>query len=639
MKSLSELGFSSWVDAQKNAQYSCVFLQFKTERLDLDALEKSVQAVVDGMDVFGMVINKEGFLCKRHDGSLSIILDFDAFEYGCFEAEQTVQHENVRYCSNALLSDSVFLVFKCFKGLDDDYYYISFLANMAVINPLNLYDFIFKVAEAYEATLPDASLESFGNSMLKIQTDRVTLGSEKVEELSDFPMPSLPWNLYNHQEGRVRNICWSLSHDKYRLIKQMTASNAVSTSDFFRTVFFVAVALYTGENEFRINLPFFKLNDVDPEGHQKYVENFYIQAVEVFFDKSLKENIDCLSSGNRLYGSNTLSGLELLRELARYTGAQEIAPLVYTDLLSVGVLFGGAIKNSFGKLNCAMSRGANVAIDIQVAELTDGIYFNWDINEDLIKLEMVKPLSNIFQRLLDFYIDNPVFFLYPLKEIPAKYYFEAQISCHQEALKGNGLLCVAGQQLSEEELQLLLERILERKVKLFSILGNEQRLRLLVEFYEGESVSVHEIQNILASHFLGQLKLEQIFLVSAQEFEDFSKKEIFSNEEELSRGAIETEQGCGHSEIAFIIALIFSKALGKSVNASTMADTDFFVMGGNSLLATTVVIEINKYFLFTQIGIADLFRLRSITEISNYLYAQNPELALRTSNALISLLK
>lgn len=56
------------------------------------------------------------------------------------------------------------------------------------------------------------------------------------------------------------------------------------------------------------------------------------------------------------------------------------------------------------------------------------------------------------------------------------------------------------------------------------------------------------------------------------------------------------------------------------------------------MLGVQLIIEINKYFLFTNVSIADLFRLRSIYELSKFLYEKNPKISLQTAQIILQLM-
>jgi mycobactin phenyloxazoline synthetase len=78
-------------------------------------------------------------------------------------------------------------------------------------------------------------------------------------------------------------------------------------------------------------------------------------------------------------------GLSVLRDLARYRGAQVLAPVVFTSALGLGELFGSDVTQAFGTPGWIISQGPQVSLDAQVTEFDGGVLVNWDVREDLFR--------------------------------------------------------------------------------------------------------------------------------------------------------------------------------------------------------------------------------------------------------------
>ena len=94
--------------------------------------------------------------------------------------------------------------------------------------------------------------------------------------------------------------------------------------------------------------------------------------------------------------------MNVLRDLSRYHGSAQIAPVVFTAALDLenDNLLSERVRRIFGSMNWVISQGPQVALDAQVAHVDDGILVNWDIRLDALPKEWITNLFESFIHLL-----------------------------------------------------------------------------------------------------------------------------------------------------------------------------------------------------------------------------------------------
>ncbi|SUA53148.1 Phenyloxazoline synthase MbtB [Oligella urethralis] len=625
MQKLTDLGLAAWIDSQNSGLGSFFLVEFEGVNFNVSLFSSVLYEVVSRYPIFSLRLTPTGQMERREEGTYALLLN-------CQDEETQVQDGLLptiaKEAANTLLKESLFLVVTCTNEAEGKVR-TQFVANMAILNPANVYLFLHELSIAYQLAVGGEAEElfSFPKSTASYQGNTTT--ELDFRHLAQYPLPSLPWRLYNETKGTVQNICWCLPVRVWQQLQDNAVAAGVKVSVMLRAVFCAALALYTKRSSFRLSLPFFKHEKSQLGGETWFSDDFYIQAVDVNLEASLLDTIGYLRDSSHFFGNEALSGVSLLRELTKLTGCQEIAPVVYTDLLACGSLFSGVINQTFGQVQRALSRGVNVGLDVQVVQVGETVGFNWDVNEDLISASDIAKLVDCFKHLLRLYAYSSANLGRPIGQLvsDSKY----RLTLKPQVLSDDDFM-VAGRLLSKKELTDLIERILGRQVKLIDEQsGKGGNFSLLVESSVNEPLSIHEIQNTLATHFLGQLNPKRIVILPSSEFDR-------GNELNPSNPSNYSAQGQLPVEVVYVVAAIFSAVLGTQIDPLTMRDTDFFEMGGNSLLATQVVIETNKYFLYAQIGIADMFRLRSIHELAIYLYEKDSALALKVAQTVQRLL-
>ena len=201
---------------------------------------------------------------------------------------------------------------------------------------------------------------------------------------------------------------------------------------------------------------------------------------------------------------------------------------------------------------------------------------------------------------------------------------------------------IAGNYSTIDRIQSLIQILIPQPVKVIMVSHDNKKNGLILLIRKNNNiVSLTDIRNSIENNFLGQLVFDEILIIESVIFTHYTESDYLSKYqlEWLKRiSESQNEEIIIFFDVIKVISLMMSQILKKTINPKTDKNIDFFSIGGNSLLGVQLIIEINKYFLFTNVSIADLFRLRSVYELSKFLYEKNPKISLQTAQIILQLM-
>ena len=628
MNKLSDLGFAAWVNKRDVGYHSFIYIEFSPSSLNVELFKKCIDEVVDSMDIFLMEISDSGLFEKRLDDTKSVSIDILKLNKESEFHHKDILRGNFLGSEDNQTFDSSFLKIR-FVENENKNINVSFLANMAAINPAMLYLFIKNVSSLYSNEFSSLKNKSLSNNINDKQLNSINYN----QHLVNVDIPGLAWNFINPNKGKLSNLCLNIDCNIYRKLQNTAILNKLSLSLVIKSIFCFSISLFSPDPKFRLSLPYFKIkSNIDA------ISDFSIQEIDINSNLSIIENAQCLLDNNYIYLNEEYSGVELLRKLSEISNKREIAPLVYTDLIDYGDLFSGEIKNCLGLPIFSVSRGAGVAIDVQQVIMNNHLYSNWDINTDLIETNAVKPIADIYVRLISYYADNPTAWQLPLYKV------KEQLGLYDRPIsqESNGDVKIAGNYFTIDRIQSLIQILIPQPVKVIMVYHDNKKNGLILLIRKDNNiVSLTDIRNSIENNFLGQLVFNEILIIESVIFTNYTESDYLSKYqlEWLKRiSESQNEEIIIFFDVIKVISLMMSKILKKTINPKTDKNIDFFSIGGNSLLGVQLIIEINKYFLFTNVSIADLFRLRSVYELSKFLYEKNPKISLQTAQIILQLM-
>lgn len=222
--------------------------------------------------------------------------------------------------------------------------------------------------------------------------------------------------------------------ESIRLSAILPPASAVALRDLARQSRSTQTALYlgvfaavlghaTGESAFRLTLPAFFRSPV-MGGVGRLVGDFTeILPIGLYPDQSaaLADLIpETAREIARALSREPYAGIAALRELSRHRGDLATSPVVFTSGLDLDGeqhgLLGPRVRKIFGQMIWTISQAPQVALDIQVARLDDGVLLNWDVRKDLLPLDWVESLFDAFHRALGMLADDPELIGHPLRD-------------------------------------------------------------------------------------------------------------------------------------------------------------------------------------------------------------------------------
>lgn len=220
-----------------------------------------------------------------------------------------------------------------------------------------------------------------------------------LQQLDEFPLaPVLPMimNPTAVSSPKFHRLTKTISKDKWKKIKQFTATHNVTPLALFFLRYAETLAYWSNQQEFAINftvanrIPFhpdvnnivgdftsLMIIDVEIDGQTvadrlQYIQNVLLSAIE-------HRNYD---------------GVDFIRELAKRHSLtnKAIMPIVFTGTLNDRSDAYG--WDDLGAITAGINQTSQVYLDNQILELADGVSVTWDYVEQLFDPEMMETMFN-----------------------------------------------------------------------------------------------------------------------------------------------------------------------------------------------------------------------------------------------------
>ncbi|MGL4305646.1 MAG: amino acid adenylation domain-containing protein [Mycobacteriaceae bacterium] len=227
------------------------------------------------------------------------------------------------------------------------------------------------------------------------------------KKLSDLPTaPALPLLSSSEQanaDKTTRYHQWLDEESKKRFL--LTAhKHGVTPAMVLASLFAETIGRWSSESQFLLNLPLFQREPLHAD-IDKIVGDF---TSSVMLEVDVRKEMSTLERAKNLQkimhdnsAHSTYSGLNILRDLSKYTGEQVLAPFVFTSALNLGELFSDAVSTVFGEPVWILSQGPQVLLDAQVTEIRGGLMINWDVRDNAFPPGVVSAMFDTFTRSIE----------------------------------------------------------------------------------------------------------------------------------------------------------------------------------------------------------------------------------------------
>ncbi|MGI5195772.1 amino acid adenylation domain-containing protein [Streptomyces sp. CA-288835] len=287
-----------------------------------------------------------------------------------------------------------------------------------VLDALSVLTFYAELGTLYEnprAELPPVDL-SFRDYVLGVSPDPDALAAaekywlERVESLP--PAPALPLRTDPAQVAKphfTRRTA-ALDAERWAVLSGRAREHGLTPSAVLLSAFCEVLGAWSGREDMTLTVTLFDRAEVHP--HVDRVLGDFTSLMLVAYEpggadawlarvRRLQERL------SKDLAHREVSAVDVLRELSRRTGRQEVAvPVVFTSALGAVTELAARPKEPFDQQVWGISQTPQVWLDHQVVEVNDGpdgpwVSLNWDAVEELFPGGVLDDMFAAYLRLLD----------------------------------------------------------------------------------------------------------------------------------------------------------------------------------------------------------------------------------------------
>ena len=401
-----------------------LYVEFDTQTIDLEKLEMALQRVYLEHPILRMSLDVEGIphISPSVEKTLLEVDDLTALNQEEQQQHLLVKrehwtHQQLDLTKGQTARFSVSL-------LDENKARLHIDTDMIAVDPSSFCRLVEDLALFYEEySASFTPVPFFFDWYDKVQADSDLKQLRRRDRawwknrLSNIaPMPALPFytsiNATANEATKVtptppqsHRLSEQLTAVEWQALKQLARYQKITLSSLVLSLFAYTLSQATQDTFFRLNVPTFWREPL-VEGVDRCIgdfANFVIVNVDTKTPNNLAELSQNIASQMiELLEHSHYAGVNIMRDLSRYHGTAQLAPVVFTAALDLpeGELFSERVKHVFGSMNWTVSQGPQVALDAQIVHINDGILINWDMRLDSLPLTWVTSLFNTFVSLL-----------------------------------------------------------------------------------------------------------------------------------------------------------------------------------------------------------------------------------------------
>ena len=213
------------------------------------------------------------------------------------------------------------------------------------------------------------------------------------------PAPDLPLavNLRELRQPRFVRTSSTLAAAEWSRIKDRAIRSGLTPSVVLLTAFADVLATWSKTPRFTLNLTLFNRLPLHPQVDQIVGDFTSLNLLEADWSDANSFVFRGRRLQNQLWEDldhRYVSGVRVLRELARRRGSAVTMPVVFTSMLSFtdAGQDAGALMEQLGELTHCITQTPQVWLDHQVAESNGALEFNWDTLEGLFPSGMLDDM-------------------------------------------------------------------------------------------------------------------------------------------------------------------------------------------------------------------------------------------------------
>jgi|26BtaG_2_1085354.scaffolds.fasta_scaffold00104_5 hypothetical protein len=422
---ITESGFLGGVAAH-------LYVEFDGQSIDVQKLESALQRLYLEHDILRMRLSLDGIPAIASSVPKTLLEVEDLRALSNQEQAQYLDHKREQWTHQQLDLIVGQTARFSISLLNEASFRLHIDTDMIAIDPSSFCRLIEDLALFYEEVkAPFAFVPSFFDWHERVGSD-VRLKQLRYRDrvwwksrLPDIaPMPVLPLSDTTSKTAQSHRLSEHLTSDDCQSLQHLARRQKITFSSMMLGLFAYTLSHAAQTSFFRLNVPVFWREPLIKNTERCIGDfaNFVILNVDTQIPQNLAELCQGIASQMMdLLAHSHYAGVNIMRDLSRYHGDAQLAPVVFTAALDLpqGTLFSENVKRAFGAMNWTISQGPQVALDAQVVRVEDGLLINWDMRLDALPIEWVSALFQMFVSLLREVSKNPTVLEMDFDKIPS----------------------------------------------------------------------------------------------------------------------------------------------------------------------------------------------------------------------------
>lgn len=244
--------------------------------------------------------------------------------------------------------------------------------------------------------------------------------------IADIAPPTIPLKQPTSAVIQSHRLSTTLNTQQRQALQAIAKQHRLTFSALLMGIFAYCLGTKTQDPSYRLNVPTFWREPVMQDIEVTIGDFANVSILNI--DMSITENLaqfckNLAKTWIETLGHYQYSGVQVMRDLSRYHGTAQTAPIVFTAAVDLtgGELFSKRVHQIFGQMNWTISQGPQVALDVQVVNVANELLINWDIRLDALPESWINPLFENYIDLLKKIASSPDIFTQDLQSLSFKF--------------------------------------------------------------------------------------------------------------------------------------------------------------------------------------------------------------------------
>jgi amino acid adenylation domain-containing protein len=391
-----------------------VYLEFETSGLDLEALERAWQRLVDRHAMLRAIIDTDGLQRVLNDVPPYRIAVADLTEHTGAEASAHAEATRGEMSHQVFTAERWPLFDIRATKLPGGKVRTHFSIDILIVDAGSLavmfreWEQLYRKPEvdlpALDLTFRDYIVTSAKLAQMKPHRRSLAYWEARLSTLPHAPQLPLARSPRSIERPRFVRRTEELDERLWSRLKKQAIAADVTPAILLATVFSEVLATWSRNAHFTLNLTLFNRLPLDPQVDAIVGDFTSLTLLEMVVSPGETFKTRVRRAQKQLWAdmdNRYVSGVEVLREIARSQSAAVMMPVVFTSMLGLAVPLNGR-SSLLGREVHAISQTPQVSLDHQVLGEHEGtLRYCWDAVEELFPPGMLDAMFETYRRRLD----------------------------------------------------------------------------------------------------------------------------------------------------------------------------------------------------------------------------------------------